>query len=78
VKNPKKRLGCLKGHSNDVRDHKWFNMIKWLEINSQLVAAPFLPKKVEPLEVACKSPRKREEPLKIARTDLYKTNFIDF
>jgi serine/threonine protein kinase len=77
----KKRLGCLKGQSDDVRDHTWFAETKWLEINSQQAVAPYLPKSVDPLDIAFKKSngsKKPEEPLKIARNDQYKNNFKDF
>jgi serine/threonine protein kinase len=78
--NVNKRLGCSLrgGQSNDVRDHKWFDQIDWLAIHSQKAMAPFVPKSVNPVELANKTPQSAEEPLKIARTDRYKTHFVDF
>ena len=73
-----KRLGCLKGHSNDVRDHKWFSQTNWMGILDQIIVAPYLPKQVEPLDIAFKNSKKTEEPLKICRKDRYKSEFSEF
>ncbi|CAM5999966.1 unnamed protein product, partial [Sphagnum balticum] len=79
-KKVSKRLGCsTRRQSDEVRDHKWFlNQVDWAALSTQQVVAPFVPKTVDPLDIAFKKPRSAEEPLKIARTDRYHDTFIDF
>ncbi|KAI9204588.1 kinase-like domain-containing protein [Polychytrium aggregatum] len=38
-----KRLGNLRGGSQDVKDHKWFSNIDWNMLKQRRVMAPFIP-----------------------------------
>ncbi|KAF9995229.1 hypothetical protein BGZ79_011105 [Entomortierella chlamydospora] len=38
-----KRLGNLKGGSQDIRDHKWFRGVDWEGLEKRTVAAPIVP-----------------------------------
>ncbi|CAM9987587.1 unnamed protein product [Ectocarpus sp. 6 AP-2014] len=38
------RLGCMKGGSRAVKEHKWFHGIDWEAVYNGQVEAPFLPK----------------------------------
>lgn len=73
-----KRLGCLKGESTDVRDHKWFENIDWIGIYNQNHPAPFKPKFKSPVALAFEKSNFQEEKIEIAATDIYKNEFIDF
>ena len=73
-----KRLGCLSGKSNDIRNHRWFDLIEWHNLYKQTYPSPFVPKYVHPLDIAFKNPNKLEEPLKITKINQFKKEFIDF
>lgn len=77
-KDTKQRLGCMKRESSDIRDHEWFDPVDWLGIYKQTFVSPYVPKTVEPLEIAFKNPSKHEEPLKISKVNQYKKEFGDF
>lgn len=76
--DPKKRLGCLKQQSNDVRDHRWFRKVDWMSIYEQTARPPYLPKLHDPVEIAFKETKKPEEPLRVARVDPYQALFANF
>lgn len=38
------RLGCMKGSSRSVKEHKWFSGLDWDAVYNGQVEAPFLPK----------------------------------
>eukprot|EP00904_Undaria_pinnatifida_P006548 jgi/Undpi1/3022/HiC_scaffold_14.g06399.m1 len=38
------RLGCMKGGSRSVKEHKWFNGMDWEAVYKGQMEAPFLPK----------------------------------
>jgi hypothetical protein len=74
----RRRLGCSRGESNDIRDHKWFMHINWINLFEQKLPAPYLPREVNPLEIAFKDYRKNEDPLKVSKENHYEKEFIDF
>jgi protein kinase A len=43
-KNPTRRLGVLKGGSQDVKDHPWFRNISWNLMNERQLRPPYRPK----------------------------------
>ena len=65
-----KRIGNLKNGVNDVKQHRWFAKIDWLEIFERRVKAPYLPK--EEYE------HYDEEPLYISSTEKYAKEFAEF
>lgn len=40
----KKRLGCLAGDIDDIREHAFFANVDWHEITNQNIKAPYIPK----------------------------------
>ena len=43
VRNPRKRLGCLKGGAEDVKAHRWYRGMDWGQLREKQVAAPWVP-----------------------------------
>ena len=74
----KKRLGCSNGKSDDIKKHKWFELVDWKSLFYQTVPSPYVPKVVNPLEIAFKDLNKIEKPLKISKTNKFKNEFNDF
>lgn len=65
-----KRIGNLKNGVNDVKQHRWFNKIDWIDIYERRIKAPYLPK--EEYE------HYDEEPLYISSTEKYTKEFAEF
>lgn len=72
-----KRYGNLKSGSLDIKTHRWFQSIKWLDLYNQKILPTFIPK--------CDSPDDTsnfdyydEEPLKVATVDRYAKEFEKF
>jgi serine/threonine protein kinase len=43
VKEQSRRLGCLKGGSRDIKNHKWFTGLDWDVLRAKTEPAPFQP-----------------------------------
>lgn len=39
-----RRFGCLKNGIQDIKEHKWFEGMDWIQMYNQEATAPFLPK----------------------------------
>jgi hypothetical protein len=39
-----RRLGCLAGGAQDIKDHPWFSKIRWADLLALKTPAPFVPK----------------------------------
>lgn len=76
--NVKKRLGCQKGMSHDVKNHKWLSLIDWQNIYKQSVSSPYVPIPVKPIDLVYKDTSKEEKPLRISKNNKFKKEFIDF
>jgi serine/threonine protein kinase len=78
--NVSKRLGCLKGESDDVKRHRWLNEIEWMKLFKQTIPSPYVPKSIEPLDIAFKNSTNKdpEEPLQISKLNKYKNEFFEF
>ncbi|RMZ95264.1 cAMP-dependent kinase catalytic subunit alpha [Brachionus plicatilis] len=77
-KNTKRRLGCLRRGSCDIRDHPWFNSLDWMALYEQAFPAPYVPRPQSPDDVVRKNSSKHEESIFISKYDQYKNEFIDF
>lgn len=67
----------MRGGIHDIRGHKWFKDINWLNIYNRKVEAPFKP--------ICKNPGDTsnfdvydEEPIRVASKDLFTKEFEEF
>lgn len=47
-----KRLGCLKGADQDIRDHKWFAGINTKDLLEKKIEAPWVPDLKDPLDAS--------------------------
>ena len=74
----KKRLGCSKGKSNDIKKHKWFELVDWQSLFKQTKPSPYVPKLVNPMDIAFKDLNKEEKPLTISKTNKFKNEFENF
>lgn len=43
VYSPTKRLGCLNNGTDDIKNHSFFNTIKWEELYHKEIKAPWIP-----------------------------------
>jgi hypothetical protein len=78
VVDVKKRLGCSGGKSKVIRKHKWFELLDLESLFNQTMPSPYVPKVVDPLDIAIKDMNKEEKPLKISKTNKFKNEFNDF
>jgi protein kinase X len=39
-----KRIGCLRGGAEDIKNHKWFDRLNWDNVLRCTIPAPFVPK----------------------------------
>lgn len=44
TRDPSRRLGCLKGGTEDVMKHRFFRGFDWLGLQQRTLAAPYVPK----------------------------------
>ncbi|KAA0192638.1 cAMP-dependent protein kinase catalytic subunit alpha [Fasciolopsis buskii] len=72
-----KRFGNLKNGVNDIKCHKWFRPINWVQVYRKELTAPYIP--------PCKGPGDAsnfdeydEEPLRIANTNYCAKEFANF
>ncbi|KAL6432294.1 hypothetical protein ACFW04_006733 [Cataglyphis niger] len=73
-----RRYGNLKEGSMDIKKHKWFQSIDWLEIYNQKVQPSFIPQCVNQNGDTSNFDRYDEEPLQIASYDQYGKEFLNF
>ena len=78
VVDVKKRLGCSGGKSKDIRKHIWFEEVDLESLFHQTTPSPYVPKVVDPIDIAYKDLNKEEKPLKISKTNKFKNEFNDF
>lgn len=75
--NLSRRLGNLRGGAWDVRHHKWFEDINWLDMYYQRQLPPYIPKSGGPGD-ASNFDDYDEEPIRISSVDKYRKEFETF
>ncbi|XP_049772023.1 cAMP-dependent protein kinase catalytic subunit 1-like [Schistocerca cancellata] len=72
-----RRFGNLKNGVDDIKNHRWFNSINWLEILNREIKPPYVPS-LKSSGDSSNFDQYREEPLKQSGTDRYAREFRDF
>ncbi|EFN60623.1 cAMP-dependent protein kinase catalytic subunit [Camponotus floridanus] len=74
-----RRYGNLKDGSMDIKKHRWFQSIDWIEIYHQKVQPSFIPRCINGNSgIASNFDHYDEEPLEIASFDQYGKEFANF
>jgi len=75
--NLSKRLGNLRGGATEVRNHKWFQGVEWLQLYQQSVPAPFTPTNKGPGD-ASNFEEYNEEPIVYSTVNKFEKEFEQF
>lgn len=72
-----KRYGNLKNGADDLKKHRWFHSINWIDIFQRKTKPPYVPKTTGSADTSYFDTYE-EESLVIANEDLYTKQFQDF
>lgn len=72
-----RRFGCMKGGVNDIKDHVFFQGIKWMDILNKKVEAPFRPR-VKGIADVSNFDKLEDTLLNISSRDKYNKEFAEF
>ena len=75
--NLTKRYGNLKNGIDDIKTHKWFNSIDWMNIYLKKVTPPMMPKIKHPGDTS-NFDNYSEEPIASSNVSLYDNEFENF
>jgi len=61
-KDKTKRLGCLHGGVDDIKNHRFFAGVNWTNVENGTMNAPIIPDALAPEDIPATEPEENEEP----------------